>query len=92
MELTERISARVLLGTAVITLLMAQLVTVFSFWPMRVTIEALFITTVFYSLVGMTQQHIVERPYPKTAREFLAVIVLVFILVLTTTKWGQGIQ
>ncbi|KKS53833.1 MAG: hypothetical protein UV17_C0030G0006 [Candidatus Gottesmanbacteria bacterium GW2011_GWA1_42_26] len=92
MELTENITGKTWWGSVCVTLVMSELVLVFSFWPIRVTIEALFLTTVFYCLVGMMQQYLVERLFPKTTREYLLVFVLVFLLVLFTTKWGVGIQ
>lgn len=90
MELMPAISPSVWLGTWVITLLLTELATIISFWPIRTTIAALFVTTVFYTLVGMTQQQLVGRLFTKTAREFMTVLVIVFILLITTTKWGTG--
>ncbi len=92
MELHAHITAQVWLGTLVTSLVIGQLLIIFSFWPIRITIEALFLTTVFYTLVGMIQQYLVERLFTKTTREFLIVLAVVFILVLFTTKWGSGIQ
>lgn len=89
-ELTPQISSKTWLGSLVTTAIITQLLLVFSFWPIGVTIEALFITTVFYSLVGMFQQYLVERLFSKTIREYVTVMVLVFILVLVTTRWGNG--
>lgn len=92
MELTSIISAKVWMGSMIITLILMELVFVFSFWPIIITIEALFVTTAFYTLAGMTQQYLVERLFVKTAREFLTVLILVFVLVAVTTRWGSGIQ
>lgn len=92
MELTPNVTSRIWSASAVVTLIIAELVGAFSFWPARVTIQALFFTTVFYSLVGMTQQFLIERLFPKTAREYVLVLLAVFILVIITTKWGAGIQ
>lgn len=89
-ELTPTISRKTFFGSTVLSVVMAELAMVFSFWPIRITIEALFLTTVFYSLVGMMQQYLLERLFSKTVREFLIVLILVFILVLITTRWGQG--
>lgn len=91
MELTEKISPRAWFGTLIISLIMVELFFTFSFWPIRTTIEALFLTTVFYTLVGMTQQYLVGRLFLKTSREFLGVLLLVFFLVLMTTRWGSGL-
>lgn len=92
MELTPKISQSALLGSGVITLMLVELVFVFSFWPIGTTIEALFITTSFYSLVGMTQQHLIGRLFTKTIREFIVVFIVVFMLVLATTRWGGGLR
>lgn len=92
MELSSSISKRVWVGSLVITLMLIELALVFSFWPIRITIEALFLTTVFYTLIGMTQQFLIDRLFPKTTREFIIVSVIVFILVLFTTRWGSGLQ
>lgn len=88
MELEPGISRPILIYTLALTLILAELAFVFSFWPMPTTIEALFLTTVGYSLVGMTQQHLIGRLFKRTAWEFMAVSAIVFLLVLLTTKWG----
>ena len=88
MELTQKISGMVLWSSFALTLILVELVALFSFWPIRTTIEALFITTIFYSLVGMTQQFLIGRLFPNTSREFLLVLVIVFFLVVGMTRWG----
>lgn len=90
MELTPTISLPVWWGTSVITALITELVIIFSFWPVRTTFEALFVTTVFYTLVGLTQQHLVGRLFVKTAREFLSVLAIVMVLLIATTRWGSS--
>lgn len=88
MKLEAKISQDIFLYTLVISLVLAQFAFVFSFWPIQTVIEALFLTTVFYSLVGMVQQHLVERLFRRTMVEFIAVSAIVFLLVLVTTRWG----
>ncbi|MBI4999357.1 hypothetical protein HZB97_01125 [Candidatus Gottesmanbacteria bacterium] len=88
MKLEAKINKEIFLYTLVISLVLAQLAFVFSFWPIQTIIEALFLTTVFYSLVGMVQQQLVERLFRQTMIEFIAVSAIVFILVLLTTRWG----
>ena len=90
MELTPRFSAAVLRTAGVIILLLAQAAFVFAFWPIQPTIEALFLTTAFYTLVGMGQQHMVGRLFRKTKIEFIIVLAAIFIMVLFTTQWGSG--
>ncbi len=92
MELAPMVSSAVWLSSLVVTDILTGLVVIFSFWPIGTTIEALFLTTAFYTLVGMTQQQIIGRLFSKTAREFSAVLIIVFLLVIITTRWGSGIQ
>lgn len=88
MELSPEISKNVWWGSGVITAVIAQMVLIFSFWPINTTIEALFITTVFYSLVGMTQQYLVGRLFPKTTREYFSWIIIAFVFIIVITRWS----
>lgn len=90
MELTPKISEKVWLGSGVTTIILVELVLIFSFWPISTTIEALFLTSAIYSLVGMTQQYLIGRLFSKTTREFLTVFVIVLLLIIFTTRWGSG--
>ncbi len=90
MELTSWFSAAALRAAMVIVLLLAQTAFVFAFWPIQPTIEALFLTTAFYTLVGMGQQHMVGRLFRKTKIEFIVVLAAVFVMVVFTTQWGSG--
>lgn len=87
-RLEPKISRETVLYTIVITVIMGELAFVLSFWPIPVILEALFLTTIFYSLVGIVQQFLQERLFKRTQVEFIAVSVIVFILVLLTTRWG----
>lgn len=73
--------------TAVIALCLAELAFVFSFWPIKLTIGALFLTTAFYVLVGATQCYLSGRLFKKAIAEFSTVLLIVFLLLLFTTSW-----
>lgn len=88
MKLEPGIEKGLVIKTMVLALIMAEFSFVFSFWPITPMIKALFLTTIFYSLVAMVQQYLLERLFKKTIIEFLSVIFIVFILVFLTTKWG----
>ncbi len=89
-ELGERLSQRVWRITVALSAVFMELSWIFSFWPVATTLIALFLTTCFYSLVGMAQQYLVERLYKKTIVEFLGVVTIVFFIVLLATRWrGQ---
>lgn len=90
MKLASHISRQTFIGSLAISMVIAESAFAFSFWPIETTIEALFLATIFYTAVGMSQQHIVGRLFRKTKLEFISVLVLVFFLVIFTTKWGLG--
>lgn len=86
-ELSERVSDRLIQLSVLLALVFSQLAWVFSFWPVTLVLQALFLTTCFYSLVGMAQQYLVERLYKKNVIEFAMVTALVFIIIFLATHW-----
>ncbi len=88
MRLEEKITPELMFFTLTLSLAISELALVFSFWPIPTIIEALFLTTVFYSLVSIVQQHFVERLFKRTLWEFISVSVIVFIFVIFTARWG----
>ncbi|MBI4058364.1 hypothetical protein HY408_01220 [Candidatus Gottesmanbacteria bacterium] len=92
MELTQTISKKVWIGSGVITLIITEFAFAFSFWPIKTELEAIFLTTAFYSLVGMTQQYLIERLFATTAREYMMwfTIILILILGITLGYYGWG--
>lgn len=89
-ELAPRPSKHIWVGSLITSLLIAETAAALSFWPIKTTIQALFLTTSFYTVIGMTQQHLIGRLFAKTAREFILVLIVVLIIVIGTTKWGSG--
>lgn len=87
MELTNEPSRRVWRIAVVIAIVLTQIVWVFSFLPTKSTLQALLFTTLFYGVVGMGQQYLVEKLYKKTMIEFLSVCAIVFIITLFATHW-----
>lgn len=86
MELGEG-SRKVFRLSVALTLVLMELTWVFSFWPVKTTLQAIFFTTCFYGLAGMAQQYLVEKLYKKTVTEFFIVCVIVLGLILLTTRW-----
>ncbi len=87
MELEGHVSVRLRHLSVLLTVIFVQLSWGFSFWPVSLVLQALFLTTCFYSLVGMAQQYLVEKLYKKTVIEFFSVTMLVFIIVFLATHW-----
>lgn len=89
--LESRIGKSVKELTFIVTLICIEIAWIFSFWPVRTTLLALFLTTVFYGLVGMGQQYLSDRLYKRTVWEFFGVVAIVFAILLLTTNWRTAI-
>lgn len=68
--------------------LLGQLAWVISFWPLPISIYALFLTAIFYELMGIIQYYLGERLNPKVAYEFVAVAIIIFFITVFTAQWG----
>lgn len=71
----------------IIAFVIAQIALILSFWPVGVSIFALFLTAIFYELVGIVQYHVGERLNRQLISEFVLVAAAVFILTILTTSW-----
>lgn len=91
MELSPVADKRVWHISWVITIVLAQLVWIFAFLPTATTLQALLYTTMFYGMVGMGQQYLMEKLYKKTVTEFFIVCTVVFFIVLFATHWRGNI-
>lgn len=69
-------------------MVLGEVAWVLSFWPIGVSITALFLTAILYELIGIIQYHLGERLNPKIANEFILVAVVMFFVVVFTTRWG----
>lgn len=85
--LENPVSRRVWSVSIAISIVLAQIAWIFSFWPIQSTLIVLFLTTSFYSTIGMAQQYLVERLYKKTVIEFFSLTAIVFAIVLFATRW-----
>lgn len=90
-ELSSKVSRRVWNISVAISIILFEFAWVFSFIPTKTTLQTLLFTTLFYSLVGMAHQFLVEKLYKKTIIEFFAVAALVFVLVLISTNWRMTV-
>lgn len=87
-ELTERVTANSLNFSAVLSLVIAELALMISFWPVTVTIGSLFLTIILYVFLGLTQASLQGRLFQRTIREYVTVGVIVFIAVFLSARWG----
>lgn len=87
-NLETKIGEQIRSFSLLIALVLAEIAWVMSFWPVGVSIFALFLAAVFYELVGIVQYHLGEKLSPRIANEFIIVAVAVFLLTIITTVWG----
>lgn len=86
--LEKRISAKLFSTSLVLGLVLAQVTLGISFWPLTVSTSSLFLITVLYILLGLMQNQLQDRLFPKTVREYLWLGVIVFLTIFLTTGWG----
>lgn len=91
MDLERMIGKRIKDLTMVITVVSLEIAWIFSLWPVRTTLLALFLTTCFYGLAGMAQQYLTDRLYKRTAWEFFGVVAIVFIILVVTANWRTAL-
>lgn len=88
-ELTEKkLSARVVAFGSLIALGLAELALALSFWPVTIPVGSLFLVSMLYVGLGISQQHFMGRLFHKTLYEYLGVGVVVLITVVFLTRWG----
>lgn len=86
-ELELWVSRRAWQVSGVIMIVLTELTWVFGFWPVRQALIALFLTTGLYCTIGMAQAYLEDKLYKKTVIEFGSVAVIVFLILLITTRW-----
>lgn len=89
-ELEERISSKVWQLTIILSLSIAQLAWIFPFIPVKSTLVVLFLTTFYYSSVGMAQHYLIEKLYKKSIVEFFVVAIVVLFLIIFSARWRGG--
>lgn len=87
-ELTDKISRDVFNLSLVAALVSGELAFMISLWPVTVIVGSLFLTTLLYVLLGINQAALSGRLFQRTAREYLAVGIIVFVAVFLSAKWG----
>ncbi len=70
-----------------ISTLVVQLGIVLSFIPIKLSIAALIITAVYYSVCGLLYHYIEQKLFSQTIREYVFVICFVCAIVLLSLQW-----
>lgn len=74
--------------TLVLALVVGELSLALFFWPSSPTIAALFISGSFYTFVGLAQAWLERRLFKNTLWEYVGIAIIVFLVLLTWTKWA----
>ena len=87
-ELEEFISKKVFIYAVIFTFVSAQVTLVLSFWPIAPINGALALATIMYVLLGLSRLDFEEKLKKRVVWEHVAVALVVFVIILMTTRWG----
>lgn len=87
-ELSDFISRKVFVYAAVFTLVTAQIALALAFWPVAPIAAALAMATVMYVVLGLGQLDFSERLKRRVVYEHLGVALVVFVLIVASTRYG----
>jgi len=86
-KLTPDIEKNILIISQSLALLIAEIALVLSFWPLKVTFEALYLSTICYTFLGIGQHKIKEMPFKKVIWEYIILNILSLIMLIKTANW-----
>ncbi len=87
-ELHEKLTRPVLAYSAWLAAMVGLLALAISFWPISLAVASLFLTTVLYVLLGISQHHFAGRLFSRTIWEYTIIGVVVLITMLLTAGGG----
>lgn len=87
-NLEEKISKKIIWISLLVSLGIGEISLVLSFWPTTITLSSLFLTSLVYVLLGLTQAKLSDRLFKKTTEEYLLVGLSVLIVLFLYTNWG----
>jgi hypothetical protein len=86
-RLKKYLEKRVLDFSILLAVIIAEVSFVISIVPVRTTVAALFLTAVYYSLAGIFYHYLDNKLFKETIREYLIVLIFVFIITVLTLSW-----
>lgn len=84
-EVGEKLESKLLVFSLFIAIFTGVLSVAISFWPVNPTTTSLFLTSMLYCFLGLSQHHISQRLFRNTVWEYVAVGGVVLITVLVTS-------
>ena len=86
-KLDLKIERIIILLAFLIALIIGQLTLVGSFVPIKPTILALFLSSSYYSISGLIYNHLDQRLFKETLKEFISVWIIVFVITFLSLRW-----
>ena len=86
-KLDKKLEKEVVNNALFITIILTELTILTSFIPLKGTIAALFLTASFYSLGGVVYNHIDQKLFKETVREYTFVWLFVLIILILSISW-----
>ena len=87
-EVEEKLSLKVIKYTIWLAILQGLMAVAISFWPVSLTVASLFLTTMLYIYLGISQHHFSQRLFSRTVWEYLTVGMVVLTTMLLTAGLG----
>lgn len=85
-EVEDKISLKVVKYTVWLAILQGLMAVAISFWPVSLIVASLFLTTMLYIYLGISQHHFSQRLFTRTVWEYLTVGIVVLFTMLATAS------
>ncbi len=86
-NLEERLTERIWVYAMGLSFISAEMAFVASFMPVSITMASLFLTTIIYVTLGLSQAEFQERLFRQTVYEYLMVGFIVLLVMIWTVRW-----
>ncbi len=87
-ELLPKLNARTMVFSVFLAFSMGMFSVAVSFWPISTSVASLFLSTMLYVVLGLSQHHFSERLFNRTVWEYVVVGLVVTATMLLTVGWG----
>lgn len=87
-ELQSKLSVKVAIYSLITALGMGLMALAISFWPVSVVVASIFLTTMLYVYLGLTQHHFSGKLFGKTIWEYVSVGAVVLITMLLSSIYA----
>lgn len=86
-RLKEEVSLTEIQYSLIFALILGEIGLSISFWPLSIAIASLFLITILYLVLGLSQSHLDGRLFKRTINEYLILGAVIFIIIFITTSW-----